>query len=338
MAQKIAEKLSRHISSITTSVMPWKPPPTTRLPASRQSKPRRKRLRRPAKGSLFDTLQQNAGISLFVRPIYWIDLHSQLLGAHFDELPPCTTPSPTSNPGSLPSKGHMHPSHTITTLYDALTDILSPAAMHPFLSSNAVRTVLITLWPHAFGRPQFLPELHLYFGGRVYRDAIGTQVMWNYPTEDLSSFRPASTRPADSFNMPSTASSGSPFTFDAPMLCYMSKSQLASIRKNLFRVAPGPNRSWNEPVHRLQQLRAKILIPANADHDTHFVGIFLAMAQRHFYNAPPPSARRESQWSPGNQHPPQPNFQDIKLRILSHDNDTAEFLVYTGSSPYVSAA
>jgi hypothetical protein len=83
-------------------------------------------------------------------------------------------------------------------------------------------------------------------------------------------------------------------------------------------------------VYRLQQLRAKTLAPTNPDHDAHFVGIFLAMAQRHFYNTPPPSSRRDSQWSPGNARPPRPNFQDIKLRILSHDNETAEFLVYTG--------
>ncbi|KAI9170909.1 hypothetical protein HJFPF1_00386 [Paramyrothecium foliicola] len=312
------------------SVVPETPPSTAHQPASQPPKPKRKRLRRPARGSLSDTLRQNAGVSLFVRPICWTDLHSQLLGAHFEELPPCTTPLPANIPGSPPSKGHMRPSHTITTLSDALTEIVSPAAMHPLLSSNAVRTVLVTLWPQAFGRPQFLPELHLYFGGRVYRDAIRTQVMWSYPAEDLSSFKTVSTRPADSFNVPSTASSGSPNLCDAPMLCYMSKSQLASIRKNLFRVAPGPNRSWNEPVYRLQQLRAKTLIPANSDHDAHFVGIFLAMAQRHFYNAPPPSARKGSQWYPSNQHPPQPNFQDLKLRILSHDNDTAEFLVYTG--------
>ena len=81
---------------------------------------------------------------------------------------------------------------------------------------------------------------------------------------------------------------------------------------------------------RLQQARSRGLMPANSDHDVHFVAIFLAMAQRHFYAIPPPSSRRDSQWSPARGEPPRPEFQDLKLRILTHDNDTAEFIVYTG--------
>jgi hypothetical protein len=223
----------------------------------------------------------------------------------------------------------MQPSETIITLSEALTEILTPSTVHPLLSPSAVRIVLNTLWPNAFGQPHFTPDFHLYFGGRVYCNAIRIQLAWGYPGENVSPFQSVSTKPADSFNLPSTAGSGPSNAMDSPMLCYMSKNLLASIRKNLFRVAQGPQRSWNEPVWRLQQLRSKLLTPANSDQDAYLVGVFLAMAQRHFYATPPSSPRRDYQWLPGESHPPQPEFRDLKLRILSHDTETAEFLLYT---------
>ena len=312
-------------------------PATSQLPAQSQTHRRRRRNRayRPAKNSLFDVIRQNAGTSLFVRPICWTDLHAELLGARFEELPPCDTPLPVTLPGTPPSKGHMRPSQTIITLSEALTQILLPDAVHPILCSNSIKTILMTLWPESFSKPQYLPELHLFFGGRVYRDSVRAQIMWNYPTaveeikSSYSSFRTVTTRPADSFNH-STQQSTPQNPVNLPMVCYIGKSQLASIRRNLFRVAPSPGRGWNEPVWRLQQLRAKMLIPSNADHDAHFVGIFLAMAQKHFYAPPALSSRRDSPMSPDKKIPPCPNFQDITLRILTHDTETAEFLVYTG--------
>ena len=83
-------------------------------------------------------------------------------------------------------------------------------------------------------------------------------------------------------------------------------------------------------MFRLQQLRARMLVPSNSDHDAHFVGIFLGMAQKHFYPSPPITGRRDSRMSPEQGIPPCPNFHDLKLRILTHDTDTLEFIVYTG--------
>lgn len=119
------------------------------------------------------------------------------------------------------------------------------------------------------------------------------------------------------------------------MICYISKTQLASVRTKIFRVASGPNRTRNETVLRLQQLRARMLVPSNSDHDAYFVGVFLGMAQKHFYPTPPLSGRRDSRIgnaiAPGRGIPPCPNFHDIKLRILTHDTERAEFIVYTGN-------
>ncbi|EWY80463.1 hypothetical protein FOYG_16442 [Fusarium oxysporum NRRL 32931] len=308
-------------------------PCTSQAPIVAPRKRRPQRIYRPAKNSLYDIFQQHAGTSLFVRPICWTDLHAQLLGARWEELPPCDTPQPSAAPGTPPSRGHLSPSNTIISLSNALTQILLPDPLHPILSSNAVKSVLNTLWPTPFNKPQYLPELHLYFGGRVYRDAVRAQLMWNYPSEDAkssySSFKSVSTRPAESFNI-STQSSPNYSPANLPMICYIGKTQLASVRNNLFRVASGPGRTWNEPVFRLQQLRARILVPSNSDHDAHFVGVFLGMAQKHFYPTPPISGRRDSRISPGQGIPPSPNFHDIKLKILTHDIDTSEFIVYTG--------
>ncbi|KAL6411476.1 hypothetical protein AUP68_05190 [Ilyonectria robusta] len=308
-------------------------PTTSQAPVASSKQRRRRRIHRPAKNSLYDLFHDHAGTSLFVRPICWTDLHAELLGTRWEELPPCDSPKPVTMPGSPPSKGHLRPSHTIMTLSDSLTQILLPDAMHPILCSNAVKTVLMTLWPQPFSRPYYLPELHLYFGGRVYRDAVRAQIMWNFPSDETkssySSFRSVSTRPADSFNAPTHPCTPSQTPANLPMVCYIGKSQLANIRRNLFRIAPGPGRSWNEPVYRLQQLRARLLVPGNSDHDAHFVGIFLAMAQRHFYPLPPPSSRRESPMTPQRDIPPSPNFQDVTLRILTHDTDTSDFIVYT---------
>ncbi|KAF4955930.1 hypothetical protein FSARC_11709 [Fusarium sarcochroum] len=308
-------------------------PRTSQAPVVTPRKRRPRRIYRPAKNSLYDIFQQHSGTSLFVRPICWTDLHAQLLGAKWEELRPCDTPQPAASPSTPPSRGHLNPSNTIITLSNSLTQILLPDLPHPILSSNAIKTVLMTLWPATFSKPQYQPELHLYFGGRVYRDTVRAQIMWNFPSNETkssySSFRSVSTRPAESFNGSTQPSPTQP-PANLPMICYIGKTQLATVRNNLFRVAYGPGRSWNEPVFRLQQLKARMFVPSNSDHDAHFVGIFLGMAQKHFYLTPPITGRRDSRMSPKKGIPACPNFQDLKLRILTHDTDTSEFIVFTG--------
>lgn len=316
-------------------------PPTTQRPKQAPSLPprprpaqRAARMRRPKKGSLRDILRQNAGTSLFVRPIGWTDLHVSLLGVRFCELPACVTPRPCNMPGSPPTQGHMRPSHTITKLSEALTEILLPTSAQRKPTSTAVRAVLMTLWPAAFARSQPFPELNMYFGDKVYFDVVRVQALWNFPynlsaLSSQSSIATISTRPAESYG-PSSSNPTAHSTANLPMMCYIGKNQLASIRKSIFRVATGPDNNPNTPVQRLQQLRAKHLFPADADRDAHFVGIFLAMAQRHFYTAPVQSYTRESYWSPRKGESRRPDFQDVKMRILTHDTETCEFLVYTG--------
>ncbi|KAL7906937.1 hypothetical protein GGI35DRAFT_457292 [Trichoderma velutinum] len=308
--------------------LPPRPRPTRRIG----------RIRRPKKGSLRDILRQNAGTSLFLRPIGWTDLHASLLGVRFCELPVCDTPRPCTLPGSPPTQGHMRPSNTITKLSEALTEILLPSSSLPKPTFTAVKAVLMTLWPAAFAKSQLFPELNIYYGDKVYYDAVRVQALWNFPPNpsalsSQSSVATVVTRPAESYG--SSSSNPTPHsTANLPMLCYIGKNQLASIRQNIFRVAIGPDNNPNTPVQRLQQLRAKRLIPTDADQDPHFIGIFLAMAQRHFYTAPVQLFARETYWPPRKGESRRPDFQDVKMRILTHDTETCEFLVYTG---YVTA-
>ncbi|KAH6959675.1 hypothetical protein BKA56DRAFT_600829 [Ilyonectria sp. MPI-CAGE-AT-0026] len=193
----------------------------------------------------------------------------------------------------------------------------------------------MTLWPQPFSESHYLPELHLYFGGRIYRDAVRALIMWSFPSDESksssSSSCSVSTQPADSCNAPAQASNPSlQGPANLPMMCYIGRNQLANMRKNLLRVRPSPRGGCNEPVYRLQQLRAKLLVPSNLDHDAYFVGTFLAMAQKHFYPVPPPPLRRESTMTEERVIPPSPNFQDVTLRLLTHDIDTPDFIIYTG--------
>ena len=284
-------------------------------------------MHRAARNSLYDLMYKHAGSSLFMRPIFWTKQHCDVLGVCFHELPPCNTPVP---PPGVYFRETFHPSHTLMTLGTALDELVMPVPGSQMMSANAAKVTLEILWPNAFPKAQFLPDLHLFFGGRVYRAAVHVQVMWNFSSdvwELCDSFRSVSTQPAKSFGHIPAPSSAVHNTAGLPMMCFLAKNQLAAMRKSMFRVGRGPNRSFNDPVARLQQLRCKTLLPPNDDHDAHLVGIFLAMAQRHFYGLPPPLSRREHAWEPrGNL-----TFHDLKLRILTQDTDTVEFIIYTAT-------
>lgn len=302
----------------------------TTTPPTSQPHGRRRR-RSPRKGSLMELMQRHSGASLFVRPICWSDFHAQLLGVQFTELPPITHPVPLNEPGSPPSKGHLRPSATISELSQSLSELLAPTAAHPIHITTCVRSVLGMLWPNAFRKAKLLPELHLFFGDRVYRDAVRAQLMWNYPDSTASSqcsVQTASTNIPGSHSVSMSTQPHNPANL--PMVCYLSKAQLASIRRNMFRVASAPGSMCNEPVYRLQQLRSQALAPSDPDRDVHLAGIFLGMAQKHFYATMPPTLRKESPWTLFKDKMPRPTFADLSLRILTHDSETSEFIVYSG--------
>ncbi|VTT78653.1 unnamed protein product [Fusarium fujikuroi] len=284
---------------------------TTEAPiVTRRKEPQR--IYRPETNSLYDIFQQYAGTPLFLRLIYWSDLHAQLLGARWEELPSCKTPLPSADPGTAPSQGHLSPSNTIIRLSNALTQILLPDPLHFILSSDAVKSVLETLWPTPFNKTQDQPKIHLYFGGFVYHDAVHAQLMWNYPSEDAksskSSFESLSTETAESSNI-SKQSSPKYSPANLPMICYIGKTQLASIRNDLFAPLLDLDEQITNPWLASRSCGLKYFYPAPSDEN---------------------KAKHRSRISSLQGIPPSPNFHDMKLKIMTHDIDTSEFIVYTG--------
>jgi hypothetical protein len=70
-----------------------------------------------------------------------------------------------------------------------------------------------------------------------------------------------------------------------------------------------------------------MLVPSNLDHDPHFAAILIGMAQHHIY-----PEYREAHFTRGGISrvplPCEPEFRAVTVRILTNDNDTADFLVY----------
>ncbi|KAG6062204.1 hypothetical protein E4U32_002625 [Claviceps aff. humidiphila group G2b] len=292
-----------------------------------------KRPRRSARNSLNGILRQHAGESLYVRPMRWTDQHSKLLGARFVELPPCNTPRPRvdlSRPSYDSPLANLKPSEVAMTLCEALYALLEPTEMKSYSTCGAVDMVLSTLWPEALSRSQFDSSQHVFYGDKVYKDALYPQVLWNYP-----GVLPPHTESCAGSNSSMPTSPHDPAHH--PMMCYLSKNELAMARERFSRVNPGPGGHPNVPIERLMRNRVKALMPANPDHDAVFVSLFLAMAQHHFYGPPTPISRVihrgvwGPKWEPSRAPPRRPPFENVKLRILTHDSDTAEFILYTAS-------
>ncbi|KAK0648343.1 hypothetical protein B0T16DRAFT_348452, partial [Cercophora newfieldiana] len=298
---------------------------------------RNTKITRPEIGSLYDIMHDHAGTSLYVVPICWTDRHSELLGAQFQELSAITTPVPDYVPGRW-----LEPSKMARTITSEL-HILCRRDTQParFLcKSKAIKHIMSTFFPGTLSHAKSGSDLSIYFGNMRFKKAVRVACLWKTASHSVdASFDSAPTLPATSF-IESPASSD--YAPNKPILAYVNRTQLAIIRKNLFRVVIGPNNTVNEPVHRLQRLRSKMLHPANLDNDPYFLGVLIAMAQSHFYQ---PTAERSSSQSSSDSRSGRKarivrptKFHDIKVQLITHDegNDaTPNFVVYTAT---VSAA
>ncbi|KAK3306230.1 uncharacterized protein B0T15DRAFT_222135 [Chaetomium strumarium] len=296
-------------------------------PASQRRRPCR-RITRPEPGSLYDILHDHAGTALHVAPICWTDFHSELLGAHFTERPAIVKPLPNiiSNARLDPSKMAQILTYELHTL---VRQDATPA--RAFCKNRAIKSIMSTLFPTTLSRPKTGAELNLYFGHRVFRKMVRIPCIWKSPNSVDTSFDSCPTLPSSSFaQMPKDGRDSG-----MPMLAYISKSQLASVRKNLYGVLRGSKYGANEPVTRLNELRSKMLLPSNPDHDPYIVAILLSMAQAHFYRES--SSRSSSQSSQRGRKTiriPPPSFRDIQVQVITHDegnNSSPNFVVYTAT-------
>ncbi|GAB1318293.1 HNH nuclease domain-containing protein [Madurella fahalii] len=295
-------------------------------------RPCRRRITRPEPGSLYDIMHDHAGASLYVVPICWTDLHSQLLGVNFVERPAITTPVPDLAAGRWLEPSKMAQNLT-SELHTLVRKEASPA--RAFCKNRAIKHIMSTFFPATLSRPKTGAELNLYFGQRVFKKVVRIPCLWKSPSGADISFDSCPTLPPTSFSQvpPGACDAGTEYAQNMPMLAYISRSQLAAIRKNLYGVVRGPANTPNEPVARLQRLRSKMLIPANVEHDPYIVAILLAMAQAHFYRDS--SSRSSSQSQGGVRNTirmPPPSFRDIKVQVITHDEgneSTPNFVVYT---------
>ncbi|KAK4184002.1 hypothetical protein QBC35DRAFT_76761 [Podospora australis] len=288
------------------------------------------RITRPEPGSLYDIMHDNAGTSLYQMPICWSDRHAELLGVRFDRQPTIDKPIPILT--GLGGKS-LEPSHMARVLTQELSSLIQidPSITRAFCKNRAIKHVMSTLFPNTLSKPKTSAELDLFFGLKAFRKAVRIPCVW----------KSAAARDA-SFDSMATTDASRPveleYEADLPILAYINRSQLASIRRNLFRIAPGPGGRPNEVVARLQALRSKMLMPSNVDHDSYIVAILLAMAQAHFYRIPPPSRTEYSQRStPGSSQGIRlntPHFRDVKVQLITHDEgnpNDPHFFIYTAT-------
>lgn len=291
-------------------------------------------------------MHENAGESLYITPICWTDDHARLLDVQFVDRDPILKPVPDFS--SMSSKYPPRPSRIATDLTQDLTAILSPKATQ--FGSECIKQVMRTFFPATLSKAKSDEDLPLHFGDHVLKRAVRVAVSWKHPDNLGSSFDSAATRPSSPYGrIPSGSyeSSGSQrsdrtipssqSTINQPILAYVNLAHLNMVRRNLYRVMPGPvdGDRWNTPVSNLQRLRSKRLVPASKGHDSYVVAVMLAIAQSQCYPARcsvsfSKSTSQGLAWgSAAETVSRQPIFKDVPIKILSHDNDTSEFVIYS---------
>ncbi|ORY55121.1 uncharacterized protein BCR38DRAFT_452908 [Pseudomassariella vexata] len=294
---------------------------TTMTSTTEKKRPRRPRRNHivPESGSLYDVMHEHQGLSLFVLPICWTDLHTRLLGCRFVQLPPQNTPTPSSS--NSPRRSPARTSPTVVEIGRYLDTLMTTETSRNIMMKNrALRNIMMTLFPDHLSKPKAgLAELDLRFGGRLYQKAVRCQVLWKHPDACLSFDSATTWTSSRSTNQLLASMNVTVAANDAPILAYVSRSNLDCIRNNCFRIAPGPMKSYNGPVHQLQKLRSKHLIPSNPDEDQYFIAAMIAMAQKTVYA----DGLRSNIISP----------RDVKVRLFTVSEEENTFLVYTATVP-----
>ena len=280
----------------------------------------------PQPGSLYDILHDNAGKQLYVRPLSWTDLHTKLLGCRFMQLPPFDTPAPPSSapepyssspspsPSSLPAWSHIKKApkndHNMSKILNYLIAPNKPEEA----KNRAMAALLANYYPQTFMYPQDRVDLHLRFGARRYPRSVRCQLLFNhiYPGASMTSFDSSTTWSA---NHSSTMTASN----EPSILAYINHSHIHHIRTSCHNIMRGPEGVLNDPVQRLQALRAKALLPKNVDEDAYLVAVILALAQQSVY----PDSRSNQGFAP----------RDVKVHVLTIAEEEAAFKAYSAIVP-----
>ncbi|KAI1439075.1 hypothetical protein GGR50DRAFT_637320 [Xylaria sp. CBS 124048] len=282
----------------------------------------------PEVGSLYDILHDHAGLSLYVLPICWTDLHTQLLGCRFVRCPPYTSPTPSlSSPRpSSPSSSSSSPQHlsilrpqTLALIGRAIDALLS-TDKPIFIKNRAMSAILAKLFPDSSLKPHMNSDLDLRCGRRCYPKAVRCQLLWHQADIDANALSfDSSTTYAASHAGQLLASMAVNAPSNLPVLAYVNRAHLDYVRRNGFRIMNGPGGSFNYPVHRLQALRSKTLVPKNPDEDAYILAIMVAMAQKSAYE----NMSRGTGFVP----------RSVKTCVLTVAENQKAFMVYTAIIP-----
>ncbi|KAI1388656.1 uncharacterized protein F4822DRAFT_252738 [Hypoxylon trugodes] len=282
---------------------------------SPEIKPPRRKLRHrkivsPQVGSLFDILHDYAATSLYVPPLCWTELHMQALGCRFVQQPPLTTPSPCESSSPPRSPPNQMPFEVVSLADDLSTLTNTTFALGK--RSQAIVNFIQTMFPGRFW--DHWGELGMRCGRHSCANGVRCQVLWYTHPDSLSSFSSIATCDPDA-SKSIEVSSPQP----SPVMAYLDLTHINYVRKNCFRVPPFPDGSINIPIHRLQQIRSRKLIPVDPNEDQYIFATMIAMAQQSVYDSVP----KGSGFKP----------RDIPVRIITLSQSGQSFIIYASVIP-----
>ncbi|KAI1766483.1 hypothetical protein GGR53DRAFT_486262 [Hypoxylon sp. FL1150] len=309
--QGFLEKLEGSMAKTETEMEHDSPAPHRK---NKRHKIRYRKIKSPEVGSLYDILHDSSGSSLYVPPFCWTEQHTSLLG-RFVQRPPQNTPTPstTSSPRRTPK------SQTPFTIIQigGLLDAMMEEGSSPVRQSTSMEAILEMLFPSRLSKTK--GELIMRCGSTRYSGAIRCQAMWKCASV-LRSFESATasvtSSPVDSIEswaFGKWLDAATPY--DTPVLAYISRSHLNHVRKNCYRISSFPDGSFNSLIHRLQQMRARKLIPKNPDEDQYILATMIAMAQQHVYTG----IFTGVGFAP----------RDIRVSVITISREDASLIVYT---------
>ncbi|KAK6955747.1 hypothetical protein Daesc_003391 [Daldinia eschscholtzii] len=268
----------------------------------------------PEIGSLYDILHDYASTALYVPPQCWTEMHTKVLGCRFVQQPPQTTPVPSSPSSPSRLSQHRKVPQTVVRISRAL-DVIMQDNVSYIEQSDAMKSVLEDLFPSQL-YPTDLSRLTLRCGKDRYMSGVRCQALYKDPV-GLRSFESATTCSSD-LSMAAKDKDSKAFG-DTPLLAYLDRDYLNRIRRNCFRIPPGPGGSFNGPIHRLQTIRAEKLVPKNLDEDHYILATMLAMAQQHVYD----------NMFTGDGFAP----KDVQVRVLAVSKQDNSLVVYSSVIP-----
>lgn len=254
-----------------------------------------------ASNSLLGLMKRHERKSLFVHPIHWFNLHAKLLGVYFRRVPQLSSMGDARG-------ADQDPSHDIVRTLTLIRVFDSPLRISE--QANRVNDLLKGFWPKVFADPKTrynTPQgFWLLFDNCVYNYVLEVQAAWSFPEGSVLHHHLQSQSACVA--LPEQPKG-------VPLFIFLSKSYLAGLRKFHHRNA---STLYDQRIYRKRQLT----------NDVYLVSVFLAMAQSYWMGQPP---LKEGQPTLRFPKPlPQQYFGNTKMTILSFDDETAEFIVYTG--------